>query len=206
MPPKLASYIIQYGYLAIFSLIFVQEMGVPNPVPNELILLFGGYLTSIGTLSLPLTFLVAVAADFVGTTMLYVIFYHFGELVLSRKPRWLPISREKVNKLAEKVSRGGWWGIFGGRLIPYLRGYTSVAAGVLRVRPSVYLSAVAVSATVWSGGYVIVGSIFGSYWEDAARAVGGVQTALIAAAIVVAGYFTWRYVKRRRVQRIVNGQ
>jgi membrane protein DedA with SNARE-associated domain len=201
MPPKLASYIIQYGYLAIFSLIFAQEMGVPNPVPNELILLFGGYLTSIKTLSLTLTFVVAVLADFIGTTMLYVIFYHFGELVFAHKPRWLPISRAKVDTLAEKVSKGGWWGIFGGRLIPYLRGYTSVAAGVLRVRPSVYLSAVAASAVLWSGGYVIVGRILGSYWEDAAKSMGGIQVVLLGIALLVVGFFTGRHIVRRRAAR-----
>jgi membrane protein DedA with SNARE-associated domain len=206
MPPKLASYIINYGYLAIFSLIFVQEMGVPNPVPNELILLFGGYLTSVKTLGFTLTFIVAVLADFIGTTMLYVIFYHFGELVLAHKPRWLPISREKVDRLATKVSRGGWWGIFGGRLIPYLRGYTSVAAGLLRVRPSVYLSAVAVSAIVWSGGYVIVGRIFGSYWEDVARAMGGIQQTLLALAVIVVGFFVWRHYRRRAARQNIRVQ
>ena len=51
MPPTFSAYIIKYGYLAIFSLVFLQEIGVPNPVPNELVLLFSGYLTSTGKLN-----------------------------------------------------------------------------------------------------------------------------------------------------------
>jgi membrane protein DedA with SNARE-associated domain len=50
MSPSLSAYILKYGYMAIFSLVFLQEIGVPNPVPNELVLLFSGYLTSIGQL------------------------------------------------------------------------------------------------------------------------------------------------------------
>ncbi|MCX6740828.1 MAG: hypothetical protein NTY61_00295 [Candidatus Parcubacteria bacterium] len=44
MPHSLAVFITHYGYLAIFFLVFLQEIGVPNPVPNELVLLFSGYL------------------------------------------------------------------------------------------------------------------------------------------------------------------
>ncbi len=47
MSPELSDYIVQYGYIAIFSLVFLQEIGVPNPIANELVLVFSGYLTSI---------------------------------------------------------------------------------------------------------------------------------------------------------------
>src|SRR3989344_4102021 len=104
MPEELSLYIIKYGYLAIFGLIFLQEIGIPNPVPNELILLFSGYLSSIGTLSLPLIFLTAVSADFIGTAVLYTIFYLFGKYFLERKPNWLPFPHEKIHRLGQKIS------------------------------------------------------------------------------------------------------
>ena len=52
MSPTLSAYIVKYGYMAIFSLVFLQEIGVPNPVPNEVVLLFSGYLASVGKLDL----------------------------------------------------------------------------------------------------------------------------------------------------------
>jgi membrane protein DedA with SNARE-associated domain len=60
MPPEIILYISKYGYLAIFVLIFLQETGVPNPVPNELVLMFSGYLVFTGILHLPLVLLAAV--------------------------------------------------------------------------------------------------------------------------------------------------
>jgi len=48
MSLTLSAYILKYGYIAIFSLVFLQEIGVPNPVPNEVVLLFSGYLSSVG--------------------------------------------------------------------------------------------------------------------------------------------------------------
>jgi membrane protein DedA with SNARE-associated domain len=201
MPSELAAYITEYGYLAIFSLIFIQEMGFPNPVPNEFILLFGGYLCSIGVLSLPLAFLAAVSADCTGTAALYVIFYFLGGWILAKKPRWLPVSKEKVDQIAEKVSARGWWGVFGGRLIPYLRGYASVAAGVLRIKPKTYLTAVIASAVLWSGGYVVAGSLLGKYWHTITLTLGGVENLVVVLALIAAAYVLSRYIKRRRMRR-----
>jgi len=164
MPPELATYISHYGYVAIFSLVFLQEIGVPNPVPNELVILFSGYLATTGVLSFPLVFLTVVGGDFIGTSLLFFVFYFFGDYFLLHKPRWLPISREKVDRLGERISRRGGFGIFIGRLLPYVRGYTSVAAGLLHVRPRIFLTAVIVSAIVWSGGYATVGQFIGDHW------------------------------------------
>lgn len=182
MPPELAQYITQYGYLAIFALVFLQELGVPNPVPNELVLLFSGYLASIHTLSFVAVFLIVVAADAIGTTILFLVFYYFGEKFLEHKPRWIPLSRERLALIEERISKKGKWSIYVGRLIPYVRGYTSVAAGLLRIRPQVFVPAVIISALTWSGGYVIAGMLLGPYWQKAADAIGGVRLVLIVLA------------------------
>src|ERR1017187_9095391 len=99
MSPEVAQYITHYGYTAIFILIFLQEIGVPNPLPNELVLMYSGYLTFTGTLFLPFVLLSAISADIIGATILYLTFYFFGNYILNHKPRWLPISTDKINKL-----------------------------------------------------------------------------------------------------------
>ena len=54
MPEEVVYYITGYGYLAIFILVFLQEIGMPNPFPNELLLIFSGYLSFRGILFFPL--------------------------------------------------------------------------------------------------------------------------------------------------------
>jgi membrane protein DedA with SNARE-associated domain len=199
MPPELALFIGKYGYLAVFGLVFLQEIGFPNPVPNELVLLFSGYLVSIGTFSLPVLFLVVVSADFIGTALLYGVFYFFEEQIFRHKPKWLPLSRERIERIGERVSKKGFWGILAGRLIPYVRGYTSVAAGALHVRPRTYLTAVIISALIWSGGYAILGSILGKYWEEYAPKIGAASNillALFATGVVIAVIYSVRKAKR----------
>lgn len=51
MDSGLLGFVQDYSYLAVFVLVFLQEIGIQNSVPNELILIFAGALTSIGGLS-----------------------------------------------------------------------------------------------------------------------------------------------------------
>lgn len=204
MPAALALYITKYGYIAIFLLVFLQELGLPNPVPTELIILFGGYLSFAGVLSFPLVFLSAVAGDFIGTTILYLVFYLFGEYILSHKPKWLPISREKINKLGERISKKGRWGIYVGRLIPYLRGYASVAAGLLEIKPKVFIPAVIVPAVIWSGGYSILGRLLGRYWLGAAQTIVTVEKGIVLVIAVLLVYFLGHFWFRLRKSRKEN--
>jgi membrane protein DedA with SNARE-associated domain len=71
---ELNHFIVAYGYLAIFLFIFLQELGVPNPITNELVLMFSGYLAYTGTLSITKVIITAISADFTGTSILYFIF------------------------------------------------------------------------------------------------------------------------------------
>lgn len=184
LPQALINYIIEYGYITIFSLVFLQEIGIPNPVPNELILLFSGYLASIGQLSFAWVIITVIIADFVGTSLLYMVFYYFGKSIKAKKPRWFPL--EKVERLGKHLSGKGRWSIYVGRLMPYLRGYISVAAGILEIPPKVFLPAVLFSAITWSGGYVIVGRILGNNWDVISDKLGSGNAILLLLFLIIA--------------------
>ena len=92
----LLSIVNDYGYLAVFALVFLQELGVPNPVPNELVLLFAGALTTIGELNYWLMMLIVVIADVAGTSLLYFAFYFFEKSIMELLPKWLPINEQLV--------------------------------------------------------------------------------------------------------------
>jgi membrane protein DedA with SNARE-associated domain len=197
LPPELANFIVTYGYFAVFSLIFIQELGVPNPVPNEVILLFAGYLASIKVLSFPLILLAGISADFIGTTILYGVFYFFGDQILKHAPRWLPVA--KIENIKQRVAKRGGWGVFLGRLLPYLRGYASVAAGLLKIPPKKFLLSVIVSAIIWSGGYVVLGRVLGKQWDAAVSKLSLWEIlAMVIGAIVLIFYVIPAAVKRIR--------
>lgn len=198
MSYELALQITKYGYLAIFVFVFLQELGVPNPVTNEFVLLFSGYLAFSGTLNLWLVILTAVSADCIGTTILYAVFYWFGESIMNHRPRWFPVSPVHLERIARRISERQQWGIYVGRLVPFLRGYASVAAGILPIKPGIFIPAVIVSAITWSGGYVIAGRLLGPYWEQAAARIGRAESLALLVALIVIATLIGRAVRRNR--------
>lgn len=193
MPEALISYILLYGYPVIFLLVFLQEIGIPNPVPNEVILLFAGYLASAGHFSATKIIAIAILADFVGTTVLYGIFYIFGHLIATKRPKWLPVDR--IESWQRKISERGKLGVFIGRMIPYVRGYTSAAAGLLKIPPRIFMPIVLGSAIVWSGGLVLAGKLLGPHVQTFAEDIGwkimlvGAALGLIAVIFVLPKLF-----------------
>ena len=145
----ITSYIHTYGYLAIFFIIFVQELNIPLFIPVELAIFMLGYLSYQGVINLPAAMAVAVVADFSGTACLYALFYLFGKLLIAHPPRWLPVKTERIRQLSNSISKRGKWGIYVGRLIPYLRTPVSAAAGLLEITPAVYLPLMLVASLTW---------------------------------------------------------
>ncbi|MDD5221424.1 MAG: DedA family protein [Candidatus Pacebacteria bacterium] len=194
MQAEILDFLSKYGYWAIFSVIFIQELGVPSPAPNEVVLLFAGYLASIGKLSFPLILLSGIAGDFIGTIVLYSIFYYFGKKILKHAPKWLPV--EKIEKLQERIKKKGNWGVFLGRLLPYLRGYSSIAAGLLKIPPRMFIPSVIASAIIWSGSYVIAGRLIGEKWRIVADKLSPINVLIILAFILIIFFIIIPKIKR----------
>jgi len=198
--PELAFYLTKYGYYAIFLLVFIQELGIPNPITNELVLIFCGYLSYTGTLNFSKVILVAILADFMGTTILFFIFYSFSKWLIEHSPKWLPLTGETIEKLKKRLLRRGNRSVFIGRLTPFLRGYVSIAAGMLHVKPKAFLGTVIISAITWSGGLVLLGRLIGPYWNQMIKERGVIENISIVIVLIVIITFVGRYFNRKQLQ------
>jgi membrane protein DedA with SNARE-associated domain len=199
---ELNTYIVQYGYITIFLFVFLQELGIPNPITNELVLLFSGYITYTGTLSITKVILTAVSADFMGTTILYFIFYSLGKRYLFKNtPRWLTKFVAKLDKLRQRINERKKWSIFIGRLTPFLRGYISVAAGLLQIKPKIFLSTVLLSAVIWSGSLTLTGKLLGPYWTELVQKVGAIKFAVLIILLIVALIIAGKYITRKEFSK-----
>ncbi len=182
MPINIESLITTYGYLGIFLLVFSEEMGFPNPVPNELNIIFAGSLAYSGFLKLPLVFLAVFFGDFFGALIWYFIFYFFGHQLMKRSPRWLPI--KAIQKFEAKISKERRWVIFFGRLISYGRKFISMAAGLIKVSPKTFLEMSFWSSCVWTGIFLMIGWLLGPNWNNFVQEFGLVHVLIIIGALI----------------------
>jgi membrane protein DedA with SNARE-associated domain len=192
------SFITRYGYLAIFILVFLQEIGMPNPIPNELVILFSGYLSFMGLLYLPFVILTVISADFIGTNILYVIFYNAGIYIMQKKPKWVPLSSTMIDRLSRKISEGGQFNIFIFRVTPFTRGYTSVITGLLHIKPGIFLPIALVSATAWATIYAVIGYFIGPYWNLFSNDIGSFKYILLAVLVTILCLVLFVYFYRKR--------
>jgi len=201
VPEELVNFITRYGYLAIFILVFLQEIGMPNPIPNELVLMFSGYLSFKGLLYPPFVILTAISADFIGTNILYVIFYQAGTYIMRKKPKWIPLSATMIDRLTRKISEGGQFNIFIFRVTPFTRGYTSVITGLLHIKPRIFLPIALISASTWATIYVVIGYIIGPSWNMFTKDIGSFKYIMLAVLTTVCFTVLFVYFYRKRGKR-----
>ena len=184
MSPSIANFIAQYGYLAIFGIIILQEIGAPLPIPNEIVLMFCGFLAFSGKLELFLVILTAFAASMAGAWLLYGVFYWFGIWIHPKLPAVL---QGFIKTASDKVDRHPVW-IFIGRVVPFGRGYICIAAGLAKIKPLQFLTVTLIADTIWNGGFVLLGFCTGKYWEVTAEKVGGIVHLILVIIIAFIVY------------------
>lgn len=185
MSPTIALFIAQYGYLAIFAVIVLQEIGVPIPVPNEVLLMFSGFLAFSGKFELFPAILTTFAASMAGAWILYGL----GTLI---HPKLHSVLQDVIKEASDRLERHHKW-LFIGRILPFGRGYICIAAGIAKVSPLRFLSVTLVADALWNAGFVILGFATGNYWETVSEKVGGVVHLILGIVALVVAYQLAKY-------------
>ena len=188
----------QWGDVIIFFTIFVSELGIPIffNLPNEALLLFGGsqFGPSIGFNEIRFA-LMAVAADVFGAGIFYFIFSIWGNKILERFGPRIGLTHSKLEKYYKFFARSGFWTTFLGRITPYIRIYTSMAAGLSLLKPEKFFSALILSSIIWVSFFSFIGFLFREEWRVAMRVIEQnslTATIIIIALIAVITYFRLR--------------
>jgi membrane protein DedA with SNARE-associated domain len=141
--------------------LFFEELGVPSPLPGDVLMIVAGVGVRQGRYSLATVLLVQQLATLAGTTGLYYLSRRFGRALVTRYGRFLHLGPERLARAEAAIQRSGWRAIFVGRLIPGLRIVTPLAAGVLGVPFRVFLPSLAVSAFLYLLAYTLLGMLIG---------------------------------------------
>ncbi|HEX5502683.1 MAG TPA: DedA family protein [Thermomicrobiales bacterium] len=197
----LEHFLTSYGYIAIFVMMFVEEAGVPLPLPNEVALMYAGYLAWRGDLNALLVSVVATLGAAGGSALLYAVARRGGRPLLRRFGRFIHLEEDKLDRAEHWVDRFGMISVPLARLTPGLRIYTTIIAGLLRVPYRIVIAAVVGASLIWSFFWVHLGYFLGENWEEGARAferAGRWGIGVVVAVVVVALLVRWLLRRRAR--------
>ncbi len=180
------------GLPAIFVLMTAESACIP--IPSEAIMLFAGFAVSKGELTLVGVVAAGVLGNLVGSWIGYAIGY-YGRLDLLERHHVFHISQTRLQQTERWFERYGSATVFFSRMLPLVRTFVSVPAGVARMPLGRFSLLTVLGAIPWVLALALVGESVGENWETWRHRLGYLDYA-IAAAIVVA--IVWWLVKRRR--------
>jgi len=198
----LERFLTDYGYLAIFVLMFVEEAGLPLPLPNEVALMYVGYLAYQGRLDANIAGLVATLGATGGSALLYYIARRGGRPLIHRFGRLIHVTEERLGQAERVVAKWGPISIPIARLTPGLRIATTIVSGVLNVSYKVVLVSVIGVSLIWSYFWVHLGRALGDRWEEGAQTFERAgRWGLLVIIAIIAIVLLVRWLLKRRATR-----
>jgi len=193
----------EHGYLAIFVLMLLDSACVP--FPSEVTLLFGGALTStlvVGAgqeLSLVGVVFWAIAGTLIGSWLAYGVGYAGGRPAIDRFGRYLLIRPHEIDRAHDWFERHGEAVAAYGRLIPLVRSFVSLPAGLAAMRFWRFTLYTLAGSVIWCVGLASIGHVFGDRWREIERVIQ--PFAWIIAGVVVVAFVVfvsrrWEQVRR----------
>jgi membrane-associated protein len=183
---ELLHFITGPGYLLGFPLLYIEESGVPLPLPGDVFLMYAGKQLPHDATAWAAAWVGFVACVTLGASNLYWVARRFGRgLALGRAGALLHLTPARLKWAESWFERWGLVAVIFGRHLPGGRIPITVAAGVLGMRYPRFALGVMVSAMVWAAFWLTVGIIFGSQLERILKLHH--QFTIVAAALIVAG-------------------
>ena len=175
-----------YGYLAGFALIYIEESGIPLFIPGDAFLIYVGHRLPHNVPVFLAAWVGFTLAVTFGATNLYLLSRRYGRRLLEhRLAKLLHLTPARLDNAESWFNRYGPWTLIFGRHILGLRVPLTVAAGVLKLRYRVFALSVAVSSAAWAGLFLILGAIFGPSLERSIRSSPLLYVAGAAVLLVV---------------------
>ena len=193
----------QYGALGIFFLIFIEN--VFPPIPSEVILAFGGFMTLQTTLSVQSVILAATLGSVAGALVLYGAGRWVGQTRLTafvrRYGKYLGLKEENVKKAMRCYQRYQKRTVFFCRMAPIVRSLISVPAGLSRMPMGPFLLLTTLGSALWNTVLVLAGRALGHAWSSIGAFMDTYAMLLWGALGLLGAVWMWRRQKRKRGAR-----
>jgi len=184
------------GYAAIFFLMVLESACIP--IPSEVTMPVGGLLASQGKLSLPLVILDGTAANLAGSLISYYVGRGGGRALLLRYGRYVLIKPHDVERADEWFARYGPPAVFFSRMLPVLRTFISLPAGVARMDLRRFSILTVLGCLPWVTALAVAGYFLGQHWDRVLTYTRPLEYLVLVG--VVAGAAVW-LVRRRKASR-----
>lgn len=195
----------EFGYFGIAFLIAIEN--VFPPIPSEVILTFGGFMTSNTNMTITGVIIVSTIGSVIGAIILYLLGRlltkeRLYKLVDGRIGKILRFKKQDIDKSEEWFSKKGKSTVLFCRFIPIVRSLISIPAGMTKMEFSLFLIYTIIGSAIWNSVLTYLGFAAGNAWESVAKYVDNfakITLIMFACVVCVCGFIVY---KKRKFEKL----
>lgn len=193
---KLTELINSYGYIIIFTSLFLELLALP--LPGEILMAYCGFLVFQGRLNYFFSIICATLGVICGITTSYYLGIKLERRFFENYGRYVHLGADKLDKISQ------WFNRFGNKLltisyfIPGVRHITGYVSGITQITFKKFAIHAYLGASIWTATFITLGKFLGSDWSNIEKyaskySIIGVGIIVIIVAVV----YLWKLYKER---------
>jgi len=185
------------GWTGVVVLMAIESACIP--LPSEIIMPLSGWML-IKEQSLPVSYtLIAGIYGALGCTIGSVVAYAVGmwggRPFLSRYGRYILISHHDLDLADRWFEKSGSWAIFASRLLPVVRTFISLPAGIARMHFIKFIIYTFLGSFIWCAGLAYGGYLLGEHWEQIREVMRPFDPVIGVLIVILVALYVYRHVK-----------
>jgi membrane protein DedA with SNARE-associated domain len=192
------TFLIHYGLIAVFLIMLVKTIGVPIPIPGDVIIFTAAVRVAQGKLVGWQVFLAILVALLLGGLIQYMLARGPARAVLYRFGRYVGLTKPRIDAASEKIRKGGVPVVALAILVPGVRGAAVVAAGLVDLALTRFLIGLALGSLVFLSLHFFLGYLGGSALSALGRLLPLATAIPLVLVLLVVVYVLWVVAVRRQ--------
>lgn len=184
------------GYLGIFVMMFLESSFFP--FPSEVVMIPAGYLSYKGEMNLWFSIAAGIAGSIAGALFNYYLAVKLGRRLILKYGHYVFFTKETLDKVESFFKTHGSFSTLSGRLVPVVRQYISLPAGLARMHVGLFTFYTGVGAGIWVSILALLGYYFGQN-EALLKENLHLATLMVVALVILIGViYVWLHQRKKR--------
>jgi membrane protein DedA with SNARE-associated domain len=185
-----------FGYAGVALMMAIESANIP--LPSELILPYAGYMVQQGKLDFHGAALAGAIGCVLGSLPSYWLGQWGGRPFLLKYGKWFLVTEHDLDSAERWTQKYGDWAFFVCRMLPVVRTFISLPAGVLKARFWPFTFFTFLGSWVWSYGLVYVGVVLGDNLEAFRHIWHKFDAVILLTLAALGGLYVWKHVNHLR--------
>lgn len=183
------------GYTGIFVLSALESAAIP--IPSEVVIPFSGFLVMTGLFSLWGVVWVATLANVIGSLILFLVGKSSGRWIIEKYGKYLLIHKKDLDRADEWFERYGIKAVFFSRMLPVIRTFISLPAGIAKMNIWEFSIFTFLGALPWNFVLAVVGYKAGENWNILHSYFRKANIFILLSIIILIIWYIYRHKKTR---------